>query len=67
MPQIKSCSKIGEVQDDIASEVLTWLVYLCHLAVFQELLLCALFIHCFNGSRCCLTVGSVFYSLLNHI
>lgn len=48
MPQIKSYSKPGEIQDDIPSEVLTLLVYLCHLAVFQELPLYALFIHSIN-------------------
>lgn len=48
MPSVKSCSKFGEIQDDIASEVLTLLVYLCHLAVFQKLPLYALFIHSFN-------------------
>lgn len=44
MLQIKSCSKLGEIQDDIASEVLTLLVFLCHLAVFQKLSLYSLFV-----------------------
>lgn len=44
MLQIKSCSTLGEIQYDIASEVLTLFVFLCHLAVFHKRSLYSLFV-----------------------
>jgi len=66
-PRLSPVVHFGEIQDDIAIEVLTLLVYLCHLALFQKLPLYALFIHYFNSSCCHLTVASVFYRVLNHV